>query len=218
MIELTKTYVPAAGHNWLLPFYDLLLRICGGRSALERLIDHCAIARGERVLDVGCGTGTLVCLMKKRHPQAYFVGLDPDPPALARARRKLDRAGVDVEFTNGFADDLPFPDGSFDRVVSSLMFHHLQLDEKQRMLREIRRVLKPGGAFHILDFAPTEQRSGGFFARLLHTDGELMDNADGRIPALMQGAGFADVREIDQRKTIFGRIAYFYGLSPKNNS
>ncbi len=91
-------------------------------------------------------------LIKRLHPDVEVVGIDPDPKALARARRKASKAAVFIQFDQGFGDDLPYAESSFDRVFSSFMFHHLPSDEKGRTLRAVRRVLKPGGGFHMLDF------------------------------------------------------------------
>jgi ubiquinone/menaquinone biosynthesis C-methylase UbiE len=92
--------------------------------------------------------------VKRLHPEAEVVGLDPDPKALARARRKTEAAGVAIRFDAGFANELPYPDASFDRVFSSLMFHHLEREAKLATLRELRRVIAPSGSLHLLDFGP----------------------------------------------------------------
>jgi SAM-dependent methyltransferase len=134
-----RSYLPAAGHDWLLPFYDPLLKLLGEKRVKGELIDQAGIRAGHRVLDIGCGTGTLAILVKRRHPEAEVVGLDPDPKALARARRKAEAAGTGIRFDEGFANKLPYPDASLDRVFSSLMFHHLEREAKLAMLRELRR-------------------------------------------------------------------------------
>ena len=123
-----RSYVPAAGHDWLLPFYDPLMRLLGGDRIKGPMIEAAAIRPGHRVLDLGCGTGSLAMLIRARCPEAEVVGLDPDPKALAIARTKAERAGQAIEWRHGFADSLPFEDASFDRVVSSLVFHHLPPD------------------------------------------------------------------------------------------
>ena len=107
----------------------------------------------QAVLDIGCGTGTLAVWIKQGHPEVDVVGLDPDPPALARAERKAKRAGVAVRFDRGFADALDYRDATFDRVFSSMMFHHLRSEERSKALAEVRRVLKPGGRLEFLDLA-----------------------------------------------------------------
>src|SRR5262245_18155400 len=148
MPQSGRSYLPAAGHDWFLPLYDPFVRLLGGDAARERLIDQGAIEPGHRVLEIGCGTGGLVLAIKRRYPDATVVGLDPDPKALARADRKAARAGVAIDLDQGFADALPYPESSFERVFSSFMFHHLQGDEKPNTLREVRRVLAPHGSLH----------------------------------------------------------------------
>jgi ubiquinone/menaquinone biosynthesis C-methylase UbiE len=108
---------------------------------------------GERVLDVGCGTGTLLRAAGRRQPGAELIGADPDPAVLRRARRKSDRAGLTIRFERAFADELPLPDDSVDVVLSSFMLHHVPQDEKPGMMRQIRRVLRPGGRLHLVDVA-----------------------------------------------------------------
>jgi ubiquinone/menaquinone biosynthesis C-methylase UbiE len=93
------------------------------------------------------------------------VGLDPDPKALARAKRKLERSAIPIRFDQGFADELPYPEASFDRVFSTFMFHHLPANKREKTLSEVRRVLAPGGSFHLLDFTPPEANSRGLLAR-----------------------------------------------------
>src|ERR671923_2521622 len=114
MEQIQKTYLPAAGHDWLLPLYDPLVKLLGGAVARRTLLNHALIRSGHRVLDIGCGTGTLVVLIKRLHPDVDVVGLDPDPKALGRARRKAERASVPVQLDRGFSDALPYPDASVD--------------------------------------------------------------------------------------------------------
>ena len=208
-----RRFVPAAGLDWLLPLYDPIQALLGADSARSELLDQARLEPGQRVLDLGCGTGSLVVALKRRVPGAEVVGLDPDPKALARARRKCERAGVAVRFDRGFSDELPYAAASFDRVLSSFMLHHLGSDEKLRTLAEVRRVLAPGGTLHVLDFGASA-RSDGLLARLLHSREHMRDNLEGRIPALMRGAGLADVSEVGGRGTFFGRIAYYRGSAP----
>ena len=210
MSDVQRSFVPAAGHDWFLPFYDPILRLIGADAAKQQLIEQADLQPGQRVLDVGCGTGDLLVLIAKRHPDVEVIGLDPDPKALTRARRKLDRAGLSAQLDQGFSDELPYQDRSLDRVFSSFMFHHLGSDEKAKTLAEIRRVLNPAGRLHLLDFGgSTGDRDHGLIARLLHSGDHMRDNLEGRIPTLMAEAGLADSGEIAHRRTIFGRIAYY---------
>lgn len=207
-------YLPAAGHDWLLPLYDPLVTLLGGDGARRALVDQAAIRAGERVLDLGCGTGTLVTWLKRRRPDVEVTGIDPDPRALARARRKAARAAVSVRLDQGFSEALPYPDAAFDRVLSSFVLHHVEADQKEAALREVRRVLEPGGRFHLLDFVRPEHRRGGLVTRLLHSSARLRDNAAARVLALMREAGFVEARQVGARRLLVGRVAYYEASAP----
>ena len=168
MAKAQRTYIPAAGHDWLLPFYDPFVKLMGGESAHRQLIDQAQLQAGQRILEIGCGTGNLTVLVKTLYPAVEVVGLDPDPKALDRARRKAERQRVSVQLDRGFADELHYTAESYNRVLSAFMFHHLKQDEKKQTLHEVRRVLRPGGSLHVLDFGGAHERSDGFLAHLLH--------------------------------------------------
>lgn len=184
-------YLPAMGKDRLLPFYDTCTWLLGVPRIHRRLVELAAVEPGHRVLEIGCGPGGLTLRAQRMHPDAELVGLDPDPLALARARRKAARAGHPVRFDQGKAGALPYPDESFDRVLSSLMFHHLDDTEKRRALAEARRVLRPGGQLHLVDIAG---HHAGRFARRMQRSERLRDNAGEGIPERIRDAGFTDVR------------------------
>src|SRR3954451_2284585 len=121
-----RRFLPGMGRDWLLPLYDPFTRLIGVEAAHRKLADQAEVASADRVLEIGCGTGNLALLVKRMRPQLEVAGLDPDPKALARAERKARRAGLALALDRGFADELPYPDARFDRVLSSLMFHHLE--------------------------------------------------------------------------------------------
>jgi SAM-dependent methyltransferase len=146
-----RDYIPGMGKHYLLPLYDLVHHVFGVRPIHQQMITLAGPLAGQRVLDVGCGIGNLLRASGKQHPDAELTGLDPDPKALARARRKLQRAGVTVRLDRGFAQELPYPDDSFDRVFSSLMLHHLDSASKDELLAEVRRVLRPDGLLVLAD-------------------------------------------------------------------
>ena len=208
MSESSRTYLPAAGHDWLLPLYDPMVKLLGGDAARRALLDQAVMGSGQRVLEVGCGTGTLAMMIKGLHADVEVVGLDPDPKALARARRKAARAAVSIQFDQGFGDELPYPEASFDRVFSSFMFHHLPADEKGKFLRAVRRVLKPGGSFHMLDFEGVDA-GPSFLARLFHSSHRLRDNSENRVLTVMSQAGFANAQKVGRRRMLVGPMAYY---------
>lgn len=214
MSDSRRAYVPAAGKHWRLPFYDLMARLLGADAARGPLVRQAACAPGHRALEIGCGTGSLLVLLKRSEPGAEVVGLDPDPAALAIAGRKAAKAGVAVRLDQGFADELPYADASFDRVLSSFMFHHLSRDVKAKTLREVRRVLKPGGRFHMVDFAGPGAGGRGFLARHVHADRHLKDNAEDRVLALLRDAGLDGAAVVESRATRLGTVLYYQASAP----
>jgi len=186
MQDTQRVYLPAAGKDWALPFYDPLVKLLGADSARLELLEQANLRPGDRVLDIGCGTGTLVALIKRRYPPVEVVGIDPDPKALARAAKKIKKAGAAVQLDRGFADELPYADESFDRVVSSFMFHHLEAGNREKTLREVRRVLRPGGSLHLLDFASMEGRGHHGFGAHLHSR-RMKDNSFADEPGWISG-------------------------------
>jgi SAM-dependent methyltransferase len=211
-----RPYLPAAGRDFLLPFYDLVTKLIGGDKARRELLHQAQLRPNDRVLEIGCGTGTLAIALRQAYPTVQMVGLDPDPKALNHARRKASRAGVDVQFDQGFADTLAYQSDSFDAVFSSFMFHHLETDLKQKTLSEVRRVLKPSGRLHLLDFEVHESGSGHTHWQLFHSHKRLKDNSQNRILSLLTEAGFADAKKVAARSAIFGlaRVGYYEAVAP----
>jgi ubiquinone/menaquinone biosynthesis C-methylase UbiE len=207
-----ERYLPGMGKHWLLPLYDPFTRALRIESHHRRLVELAALEAGERVLEIGCGTGNLTLLIKHLHAKADVVGIDPDDKALSRARRKASRRRLAARFDRGFAQRLPYGDASFDRVVSAFMFHHLNTEAQRAVLVETLRVLRRDGRLHLVDFGGTIERSNGWMARLQHHNKRLTGNLGQRIPELMREVGFADAGEIEHRVTRLGRIT-FYGAT-----
>ena len=208
-----RTYLPAAGHDWALPLYDPIVRLFGFEAVKRRLLAAAMSGSPRRVLDIGCGTGTLAIRLKKLHPEVEVAGLDPDAKALARSRDKASRAGLTIRFNQGFSQELPYPDASFDCVLSSLMFHHLPAAVQEKTLQEARRVLTPGGSLHLLDMARGDKAGGDLLNRI---SGHLQGNSDRRILELMRRAGFASPVRTMEQSILLGtlRVACYRGEAP----
>jgi ubiquinone/menaquinone biosynthesis C-methylase UbiE len=215
MSNTQRTYLPAAGRDLFLPLYDLIAKLLGADGARRTLFDLAPLRPGDRVLDIGCGTGTFATMLKQRYPSVEVTGLDPDARALARARRKAEQARVLVRLDQGFADSLEYPAASFDVVFSSFMFHHLEGSNREKTLREVHRVLKPGGSFYLLDFEVSPSGHGLF--KLFHSGERLRDNTESRILSLMGDAGFSDGKKIAARSVIFGfgHAGYYQASAPR---
>ena len=189
--------VPALGLDFLTPLYDFACSLIGyGKPLKQKILEASGFRYGESLLDVGCGTATLVMLAKSQHPTSRVVGIDPDEKILRIARRKIKNGyGLDIELIKSGAEQLPFGDGSFDVVINSLVFHHLPADIKRQALKEIHRVLNPTGRFLLADFGPSKSALSKILFALarisrLEEWNSLQDNIHGRIPILLKEAGF----------------------------
>ncbi len=208
-------YLPALRYRWLTPLYDPLQRWVFRESAFKtRLVEEARIGRGQRVLDLGCGTATLTVLIKKRHPAAEVVGLDVDPQVLTAARAKAARAGVEIAFDRGTASRLPYPDGSFDRVLSSLMFHHLTRAGKRRAMREALRVLRPGGEFLLADLGKPHNPLMALISLLTRRMEEAADNIAGLLPRMLLDSGFERVEEAQRFALPYGTLSFYRARKP----
>ncbi len=206
-------FVPALGVAWLTPLYDIVMAATMREKTFRpALIEAAAIRSGHDVLDLACGTGTLANMIGTRIREVRLRGFDADPRILAIAERKATAAGVAVRFEQGYSNRLPYPDGSFDRIVSSLLFHHISLPEKRETAREAFRVLRPGGELHVADWG----RAANWLMRALFVPVQLLDgfantrdNVSGGLPAVFADAGFADVRQTQTFATMFGTLALY---------
>src|SRR3954470_816502 len=137
-------FKPALAFGVLTPLFDIATALLGfgGRFA-EEVAGLADVRPGDSVLDLGCGTGRVLAALVNREPSAGFVGVDPDLRVLAIARRRLEEVGGTAELRRGYAQGLPFPAGTFDLVLSTLVFHHLADDTKRTTLAEVARVLRP---------------------------------------------------------------------------
>lgn len=210
-MDNSSTYIPALRFRWLTPLYDPLLKWVMREETFKRkLIDQAGIQPGMKVLDLGCGTGTLTLMIKEAHPQASVTGMDGDPQVLAIAREKS--RGIDIQWDEGLASCLPYPDGAFDRVVTSLVIHHLAQDDKRRAFKEIYRVLKPHGELHVLDFGAPHSSLAHFMTRYMRRLEEVADNFDGLIPHFIAEAGFGFVIEAEHFLSVFGPLSLWRAM------
>jgi ubiquinone/menaquinone biosynthesis C-methylase UbiE len=211
MTQQEPKYIPALSFRVLTPLYDTFFKLTMQEENFKRhLIEQAKIRPGQRVLDLGCGTGTLTVMAKQAHPESVVTGFDGDPQILEIARQKAKQAGVSITFDEGMAYQLSYPDASFDRVLSSMVFHHLTTQDKERALAEIYRVLKPNGELHLADFGVPN----GFYAKiissLMRKFERVDDNIRGDIPEMFVRAKFS-VTKTSEFSTLFGTLALLRG-------
>jgi SAM-dependent methyltransferase len=200
-----QDYIPGLGKHVLQPLYDLAHHVAGLHPIHLEMISLAELRDGHRVLDVGCGTGNLLRSTGRRHAGAELVGLDPDPKALARAERKARRAGLTVRLDRGFAQELPYDDGAFDRVFSSLMLHHLDRASKDALLAEVRRVLAPGGLLVLADARLDDQRHDWGHRRRGMRD-RMRDNVGDAVSRRITTAGFTVATTRTMRLRLGGTV------------
>ena len=181
------------------------------------LLDRTSINSGDTVLDVGCGTGTLLQSIAASAPGARVTGLDADPAVLRIARRKLAESDTPCEWIRGQSTKMDLPDATFDHVVSSLFCHHLRPGDKQATIAEIFRVLRPRGSIHIADWGrPTGslQRLAYYQIQLLDGFATTTEHLSGRLTERLQDGGFESVEETGCLRTMFGTLRFIRGVKP----
>jgi len=213
---VAERYVPAAGRRALTRLYDpavaLTMRETMFRARLrDQVLD--GLPDDGCVADVGCGTGTLTIALAARG--AHVIGVDGDPEVLALARAK---PGADaVQWRNGMATALPLAVATVDRVVMSLLLHHLDAAAKRAALAEAARALRPGGRLHVADWGrprdPLGRAGAWALARVDGPEG-LREHLAGGVPALLADGGFVAVAVHDRLRTAWGSLELLSALRP----
>jgi len=207
--NVRQPYIHALGLRSLNRLYDPLFRLTMPERAFRRqLLEQARLAPGMRILYIGCGTGALLIDAFQLATNAVLWGVDGGASTLELASNRFARFCVDVQLVAGLANCLPFRSGSFDRVFSTLMLHHLTHAEKTAALSEAFRVLQSGGEFHIADWGPPHtktMRAASLMLAFERSD-RIADNLQGRISGLCFEAGFSAVHSTRRFRTIFGTL------------
>ncbi|MFO1289875.1 MAG: class I SAM-dependent methyltransferase [Nitrosomonas sp.] len=208
-------FIPALHYHWLTRWYDPVMRSIFPESRItDQLIKQANIQSGQFVLDVGCGTVTHTIRVKQAHPEAIIHGLDIDPNVLEIAQQKIEQNKIELFLKQGSAIALPYPDQSFDHIISSLLLHHLTDPDKQQMLSEVFRVLKPGGRLHLIDFGEPHDMSMWVISLTVRWFEEIHSHIHGCLPKLIQEAGLNLMPTPLHFRTLGGTITLWHAYKP----
>lgn len=210
-----KHYTPALGYHWLSGFYDLAIKLTMPEKKIrQRLINYFSPKKGQLILEFGFGSGENLLLAMQQYPDSDYIGLDIDPKIKNIAEKKIKdiNAKIKLDLYDGII--FPYPDNTFDKIFSSLVFHHLDKKTKIASFNEINRVLKPNGELIIGDWGKAKSklmRVLFYTVQLLDGFKTTSDNVNGLIPHYMQQAGFENVEELSFINTRIGSFCYYKG-------
>ncbi len=215
-----RTFTPALGNARFTPLYDLAIATVTRENLWRgRLVAHINPTAADRILDVGCGTGSMAIRLKKTNPDVEIIGIDPDSTVIERARRKSKRAGVSIDWRVGFLTPETCEEiGPVSKAFSSLVLHQTPLDDKGNILSAMRTVLQPRGRLYIADYGLQRTFAMRFlFRRTVQMIDGLADtqpNADGMLPSLMEASGFRHINELEVIPTATGSISIYQATAP----
>ena len=214
-----EEFLPALRWHPLTPLFDVVVAgVARERAFKRRVLARAGIQSGEKVLDIGCGTGTLAIAVARAARGVTVTGLDADASILERARRKAHAAGVDIGLDRAMSSELPYPDASFDVVLSTLFFHHLPDEEKRKTADELVRVLRPDGRVVVGDLGRPQDP---FMRLAVRATVQLVDgvattalNVRGGLPEVLSGAGLREVSVRDRLRTPTGTYEVITATGP----
>lgn len=211
----SPTYTPALSFKPLTRLYDFVLAATFPEKKIKQaLIDKMQLKGSETILDFGCGTGTLAIMIKEQFPSVTVRGLDVDEKVLAIAEKKIHSKKLDIQLQRYDGETLPLSHQHFDKIVSTLAFHHIPTAGKRKILPQLYRLIKPGGEIFVADFGrPVNFYQKLAFGLLRRFDGidNTQVNAEGRLPDFIRAGGFNNVELVTSYKTIFGSIDLIAG-------
>lgn len=217
-----QKFIPALGYNFLSEYYDLTIKLTMPEKKFRnKLIDFVNPQPNESILEFGFGTAQNLILLKQRYKDASVQGVDIDPKIKSIAEYKLKKQNINVPLHLYDGKALPFPDNSFDKVFSSLVFHQLDSETKLNCLKELYRVLKPDGNLIIGDWGKSKSswmRFAFYTVQMLDGFKTTNDNVNGIMPQYISKAEFQNVTEADYINTTIGTYSYYTAQKQINNN
>ncbi len=210
----TDAHTPPLGHHALTPLYDYAIAAMTREKTWRMaLIEALNPSTGDRILDIGSGTGSLAIAIHQACPAALYVGIDPDEDAVQRAFNKTRKLDQDIQFRRGYfsADEAYFAEAP-NKIVSSLVLHQVPLMEKRRIIAQAAKTLTLGGSLFIADYGLQRGVQRLLFRSTVQALDGIVDtqpNADGIIPYILESAGFSAVEETERFATATGTISIY---------
>lgn len=216
---MQSAHTPPLGFAALTPFYDRVISaMTREKDWRGRLVECIDAKRGETILDVGSGTGSLAMAVLAAAPGCFVRGIDPDAEAVAIARNKAERAGSAATFEVGEFGLRPSVPDRIDKIVCSLVLHQVPIGEKRRLIEAMFHQLRIGGQLFIADYGvqPTWAMRLAFRMTVQMLDGttDTRPNTEGVLPLLMGEAGFEAIRVVEHFDTATGRIEIIRAQRP----
>jgi len=209
----TKAYIPALRFSILTPLYDPFIRLSTRETVFRKsLLGQADVRPGQEILDFGCGTGTIAIMVKQNNPKALVTGIDVDEKIAAIAKRKIKQYGLGIEIDVYDGKSLPYKPKSFDKVISCLVFHHLERKQREETLTSLHRILKPGGEIHIADFGIQRTLWTRLVTGLLKFIEPIDDNIKGFLPGYLRKVGFSAIQENGYFNTLFGTLSMYSAI------
>ncbi|MGQ9694102.1 MAG: class I SAM-dependent methyltransferase [Thermodesulfobacteriota bacterium] len=220
MPEIRSKYIYALHYNWLTCLYDPLVKWATREITFKKALRAQAkIQPGHRILDLGCGTGTLCITIMETSPPALLIGCDGDKKVLRIARAKPAPGEAKLSWHCALAYELPYATEVFNHVFSSFLFHHLTKANKLKTLSEIWRVLRPGGELHLADWGKPQNwlmRLSFLIIQILDGFQTTADNRRGFLVNYLQEAGFVCLKEVKKYNTLLGTLSLYKAQKPAN--
>jgi len=184
--------------GYMAHYYDVVVALMtlGREKTLRRVtLDLVRLRPGDKVLEIGCGTGTLTLGAKVRVGAfGEAMGMDIAPEMVEAASRKAARKGIDTSFQVGSIAKIPYPDSHFDAVMCSFMIFHMPDDVRRKGFAEVYRVLKSGGYLSILDFGLPDK---AWLRRLVQTHfGHMMQHDVRELIPILKENSFSNVEVV----------------------
>ncbi len=214
----SREFIPALRYHFLTPFYDFFIKILvPERKVKLKTVELTQALAGDRILDFGCGTGTLLLHFEKQHPDVNLYGIDIDERMLEKAQKKLQSVERSIQLVLYSGNELPFPDDYFDKIVSTWVFHHFTDEQKCVAMNQLFRKLKPGGTLILADWGKAKNfwmRTLFFIVQLVDNFQTTTSNVRGLLPKFIQSAGFEGVELRGNQATCLGTLSCFVATKP----